>query len=59
MRFICTLVSSTDSGTVTKNTQLSRAESSSSMTNDPATVKKLVAICKKSVEIVALTVSTS
>ena len=59
MRFIWNRVSATDSGTVTKKTQLSRADRSSSMEKEPATVKRLVAICKRSVEMVAFTVSTS
>ena len=48
-----------DSGTVTKNTSISWGESSIIMRKDPATVNTLVPSCKRSVERVALTVSTS
>ena len=59
IRRIWSRVSTADSGTVTKNTTASRGESTRSITKDPATVSRLVQICKRSVERVALTVSTS
>ena len=41
------------------NTPASSGESTSSITKEPTTVRQLVAICRRSVEMVAFTVSTS
>ena len=46
-------------GTVTKNTTDSVGDSHSSMTKEPATVRTLVQICRRSVEREVFTVSTS
>ena len=59
IRFICTEVSRMERGTVTKNTTDSVGDSHSSMTKEPATVRTLVQICRRSVDREVFTVSTS